>query len=173
VVTTKFGKTDKLLESMEANLGIDQVCWAADKEDGDRRQVNVEGHREALEQKLRDRIEDMDNADQSGPSQWLDFSQSTGHSTINSDATARIAYSHLEWALQNIALVNQNSDLKYHLVNEQRKLAAVLAQVQLLQEQLTASQQQSGTTAPVNPNDMALDIRRGGGNLEEYKSGGD
>jgi hypothetical protein len=50
VVTTEFGKTDELLESMEVDLGIDQVCWAADKEDGDGRQMNVEGHREAMEQ---------------------------------------------------------------------------------------------------------------------------
>ena len=70
-------------------------------------------------------------------------------------------------------LVNQNSDLKNHLANVQSKLAAVLAQVQLLQEQLTTSQQQSGTTAPVDPNDMALDIRRGGGDSEEYESGDD
>ncbi len=134
--------------------------------------MNVEGHREALEQQLRNRVEDMEGADQSGPSQWLDFSQSTGLSTINSDATARVAYSHLERALQNNVLVNQNSDLKSHLADEQSKLAACLAQVQLLQEQLTASQQQSGTPAPVDPNDMALDIRGGGGNSEEYKSGG-
>ncbi len=68
VVTTKFGKTDKLLESMEADLRIDQVFWAADKEDGDGCQVNVEGHREALEQQLCNRVKDMDDADQSGPS---------------------------------------------------------------------------------------------------------
>jgi hypothetical protein len=53
---------------MEADLGIDQVCWAADKEDGDRRHMNVEGHREALKQRLHNRVEVMDNADQSGPS---------------------------------------------------------------------------------------------------------
>jgi hypothetical protein len=80
------------------------------------------------------------------------------------DATARVAYSYAERALQNIAMVNQNSDLKNHLANEQGKMAAVLAQVQLLQEQLTASQLQSGTTAPVDPDDMALDIRGGGSN---------
>ncbi len=68
VVTTKFGETDELVESMEADLGNDQVCWAADKENGDRRQVNVEGHREALEQRLHNHVEDMDDADQSSPS---------------------------------------------------------------------------------------------------------
>jgi hypothetical protein len=134
--------------------------------------VNVEGHREALEQRLRNRVKDMDYADHSSPSRWSDFSHSTGHLTINLDATARIAYSHAERALQIIALVNQNNDLKNHLADEHGKMAAVLAQVQLLQEQLTASQLQSGTTTPVDPDDMALDIHGGGGNSEESASGG-
>jgi hypothetical protein len=68
VVTTEFGRTDEISKSMKADLRIDQVCWVADKEDGDGRQVNVEGHREALEQRLRNCVKDMDDADQSGPS---------------------------------------------------------------------------------------------------------
>ena len=134
VVTTKFGKTDKLLESMEADLGIDQVCWAADNEVGDGGRVNMEGHREALKQQLHDCVKDMDNVDCSGSSRRSNFLHSTGHLTINLDATARVTYSHAERALQTIALVNQNNDLKNHLADEHGKMAAVLAQVQLLQE---------------------------------------
>ncbi len=79
-------------------------------EGDDGQMVNVVGHKEALETTLRDRIDDIDDADCSGPSHCTDFSQSTGNSTNNTDATTRM-HTHSEQALTTIALVNKNSTL--------------------------------------------------------------
>jgi hypothetical protein len=86
----------------------------ADMEGDDSRTVNVVGHKEALETTLQDRIDDIDNADRSGPSCHTDFSQSTGNSTNNTDATAHM-HTHRERALTTIALVNKNSTLTNNL----------------------------------------------------------
>jgi hypothetical protein len=72
--------------------------------------VSVVGHKEALETTLQDRIDDINNADHSGPSCRTDFSQSTGNSTNNTDATTHM-HTHRERALMTIALVNKNSTL--------------------------------------------------------------
>jgi hypothetical protein len=84
-VEAEFGDTDKQLESMEADLGIDQG-WLADMEEGKGGRLAVVGHQEALEKTQRDRIDDVDNAACSGASRWSKFSQSTGNSTIHSTA---------------------------------------------------------------------------------------
>ena len=72
-VETEYGETDNQLESMEAVLGIDQG-WAADLEDNHGVQVDVVGHQEALAVTLRDGVEDIEDADCSGPSRRSDFS---------------------------------------------------------------------------------------------------
>ena len=81
----EFGDTDKQVESMESDLGIDQG-WVADMEEGKGGRLAVVGHQEALENALRDRIDDVDDAACSGASRWSNFSQSTGNFTIHSTA---------------------------------------------------------------------------------------
>jgi hypothetical protein len=78
---TRFGDIDKQLERIKTNLGIDQGWYAdlKDKETGTR--VDVVGHRKALEMTLYNQIEDVDNADNSGPSQRSDFSCFIGNLT--------------------------------------------------------------------------------------------
>jgi hypothetical protein len=76
--------------------------------------VNIVRYKEALETTLRDRIDDIDDADCSGPSCWTDFSQSTGNSTNNTDATTRM-HTHRKRALTTIALLNKNSTLTNNL----------------------------------------------------------
>ena len=81
IVKTTFGDVDKQLEWVEEDLGINQG-WNADSELGDdSRRVNLIGHREALVMTLRDRVDDVDDADRSGPSCRTNFSQSTRNST--------------------------------------------------------------------------------------------
>jgi hypothetical protein len=84
-VKAESGDTDKQLESMESDLGIDQG-WLADMEEGKGGRLAVVGHQEALENALRDRIDDVDDAACSGASRWSNFSQSTGNFTIHSTA---------------------------------------------------------------------------------------
>ncbi len=47
LVQTAFGDVDEQLDTVEANLGIDQVR-EADSEDRDGNRVDIIGHREAL-----------------------------------------------------------------------------------------------------------------------------
>ncbi len=84
-VEAEFGDTDKQLESMELDLGIDQG-WLADMEKGVGGQLAVVGHQEALEKTLHDHIKDVDDAACSGASRRSNFLQSTGNSTIHSTA---------------------------------------------------------------------------------------
>jgi hypothetical protein len=86
-VNTEYADDDELLEGVEVDLGIDQG-WEADKEENGEATVDVVGHCKALTMALRDRI-NIEDADRSGPSRRSDFSQSTGNSTNNSDATTR------------------------------------------------------------------------------------
>jgi hypothetical protein len=88
-VDAKFGDSDGQLEGVELKSVIDRD-WEADMEGDDGRMVNVVGHKEALETTLQDQIDDIDDADRSGPSRRTDFSQSTGNSTNNTDATTRM-----------------------------------------------------------------------------------
>jgi hypothetical protein len=86
-VNTEFGEMDEQLESMEADLGIDQG-WEVDREVSDGRGFVVDGYQAAMEKTLRDHIEDINDADRSGLPRRSDFSQSTRDSTNNSTAMA-------------------------------------------------------------------------------------
>jgi hypothetical protein len=74
----------------------------------------VVGHRKALEMTLRDHIEDVGDTAHSGPSCHLDFSQPTGNSTNNLEATIR-QYTLKAKALSIIKLVDKNCTLKSNL----------------------------------------------------------
>jgi hypothetical protein len=130
-VEAEFGDTDEQLESMESDLGIDQG-WLADMEEGKGGQLAVVGHQEALEKTLRDRIEDNDDAACSGASRCSNFLQSMGDSIIHLTAAGQVAFNHKDRALHNAALLNANSDLQNDLDGKRKKLAVVMAQVQLL-----------------------------------------
>jgi hypothetical protein len=67
LVVTTFGDVDEQLDWVKEDLGIDQG-WNADLEDADARRVDIIGHQEALAMTLRDRVEDVDDANRSGPS---------------------------------------------------------------------------------------------------------
>jgi len=135
-VDAEFGDADGQLEGVELELGIDRD-WEADMEGNDGRTIDVVGHKEALETTLRDRIADIDDADRSGPSRRTDFSQSTGNSTNNTDATTRM-HTHRERALTTIALVNKNSTLTSNLEDTEEHLQAMIAQNLALQRQLAS-----------------------------------
>ena len=87
---------------------------------------------------LRDRVNDADDANRSGPSRRTNFSQSTGNSTNNSDATTRL-HTQRATALKTIALVDKNYALENDLHEAQTEMAAIVAQNKLLQEQLSGS----------------------------------
>jgi hypothetical protein len=87
-IQTTFGDMDEKLESCVVDLGIDQGLQA-DAEEGDGSRVDLVGHCKALEMTLRDQIKDVDDAAHSGPSCCLDFLQSAGNSTNNTDVTIR------------------------------------------------------------------------------------
>jgi hypothetical protein len=136
-VKTTFGNIDEQLDSVKANLGIDQG-WTTDLEDKDGKRVDVVSHSKALAMTLRDRILDIDNAAHSGPSRCSDFLHSTGNLANNSEATI---CEHTLWekGLKNIELVDKNYHLENDLHEMQGKMASILAQIQLLQEKLLAS----------------------------------
>jgi hypothetical protein len=152
----EFGDSDGQLEGVESELGIDRD-WEADMEGDYGRMVYIVGHKEALEMTLRDWINDIDNADRSGLSRRTDFSQSTGNSTNNTDATMHM-HTHRERALTTITLVNKNSTLTNNLEDTKERLSAMITQNLILQGQLTAvsnnahdtsnniSQEQDGNT---------------------------
>ncbi len=127
-VEAEVGDPDGQLEGVESELGINRD-WEVDMEGDDGRTVNVVGHKEALEMTLRDRIDDIDNADRSGPSCCTDFSQSTENSTNNTDATTCM-HTHRERALTIIALVNKNSTLTNNLEDTEEQLSAMIAHKQ-------------------------------------------
>jgi hypothetical protein len=122
---------------VEEDLGIDQG-WNVDSELGDDSRVEIISHQEVLVMTLRDRIDDVDDADHSGPSRRTNFSQSTGNSANNSNATTWL---HTRWAtaLKTIALVDKNYALENDLYEAQAQMAAIVAQNKLLQEQLSGS----------------------------------
>jgi hypothetical protein len=87
VIDTEFGETDEQMESMEADLGIDQG-WKVEREVSNGRGFAVDGYQAAMEKTLQDRIEDINDANRSSPPRRPDFSQSTRNSTNNLTATA-------------------------------------------------------------------------------------
>jgi hypothetical protein len=66
-VTTTFGDINEQLESIKADLGIDQD-WYTDLEWDNGNKVDLIGHQEALAMMLRDQVKDVDDAVRSGPS---------------------------------------------------------------------------------------------------------
>jgi hypothetical protein len=178
VVDTEFGEMDEQLESMEADLGIDQG-WEVDREVSTGHGFAVDGYRAAMEKTLRDRIEDINDANRSSPSWRSDFSQTTGNSMNNLIATARMAFTHKEWALQNLSLHNINSVLQNDLTNKRSRIAAMTVQLHLLQTLLAAQDQGQGlppvpapgqtnavNETPMdtynNPHDNPMDLQGGG-----------
>jgi hypothetical protein len=155
-VQTAFGDIDEQLDSVKANLGTDQG-WTVDLEETDEESVDVVGNCVALAMNLRDPIEDVDDPAGSGPSCWLIFFHSTGNSTNNLDATIH-QHALQEEALKNIVLVDKNYHLKNNLHKTQGKMASILAQNQLLQEQLLAfNQGPSHSKFLMAPNNKASD----------------
>jgi hypothetical protein len=132
--------------------------------------VDVVGHRKAQAMTLRDHIEDVNNAACSGPSRRLYFLHSTGNSTNNSEATI-CQHTLQEKALKIIELVNKIYHPENNLHETQDKMASILAQNKLLQEQLLAFNQELSPpvvlTAPNNEarekEDVPMSIRGGGG----------
>ncbi len=113
------------------------------------------GHREALAQTLRDRVDDIDNAGCSGPSRRMDFIKLTGISTNNSEATI-CQHQQQEQALRTINLVDRNYTLESDLLESQLQVAAILAQLKLLQDQVAAKQvdhKETGSEACGNDNE--------------------
>jgi hypothetical protein len=156
-VKTKLGNEDEYLGSMEANLGINQG-WVVDEEKEGQNRVTLEGVCEALHQTLCDRPDDMDNALRDGPSCGLDFTFSTGNSTMNNDGTAR-GPARMERALKNITLINKNSELTKELATHNDHVAALLEANQALEERLCCITV-GKTDEPAD--DMVLEIRGGG-----------
>ncbi len=161
-VETEYADVDDQLDSLETDFGMDQ--WAANQEQEGGPQVAITGHREALAQSLRDQVNDIDDADRSGPSRRTGFSNSTGNSTVNSEATTR-QHTLRGKALRNIDLVDKNYALENDLLELQAQMAAIRAQNQLLQSQVTIQ-----GTVPVNTadeemagsDDEPLQLRGGG-----------
>jgi hypothetical protein len=170
-VDTKFGDVDKQLNGIEVELERNQF-WEADFEEGDGNGVDIIGHRELLAQTLCNRVDDVDDADCSGPSRRRYFSCSTGNSTNNSTATIR-QHTMCAKALRNIDLVDKNYTLQNDLAVIQDQMASILAQDQLLQEQLSMTQTQTNCALPASPNEDRMDddapvpIRRESINMKE------
>jgi hypothetical protein len=114
-IQTGLDDKDDFLESVEADLGIDQG-WTADTEGIVGVQVDVSGYREALARTLRDRPDDINNDNKNRTSRRTNFSQSTGNSTNNLDATT-CCHTLKEKARKNIALVNKNATLANDLTD--------------------------------------------------------
>jgi hypothetical protein len=92
---------------------------------------------------LQDWVKDADNAVCSGPSWRSDFLQSTGNSTNNSEATTR-QHTLREKVLRGIHPINKNYTLENTLLDTQAKMASIVAQNKLLQEQLDVLNQGQG-----------------------------
>ena len=117
---------DGRLDDLEAELGIDQ--WTADFEKGDGTTISFTGHKEAVSKTLRDRPDDIFDADHSGPSRRTDFTHSTGNSTNNSDASIR-NHKRREKALKAIDLVDKNYALEAKVYEAEKQYAASQAQI--------------------------------------------
>ncbi len=66
-VTTTFGDVNEQLESIKADLGIDQG-WYTNLEGDNGNKVDLNDHWEALAMTLQDRVKDVDDAVRSDPS---------------------------------------------------------------------------------------------------------
>jgi hypothetical protein len=131
-VMTKYGDIVRQLDDLDAGFRIDQ--WAADLEELGGTRMLISGHREALAQTLCNRVDNVDNANRSGPSHRTIITGSTGNSTKNSKATTQ---QHMlrDKAVRNIDLVvDKNYVLESSLLETQGHMAAILAQNQMLQD---------------------------------------
>ena len=73
-----------------------------------------------------------------------------------------MAFNHEERALRNVELLNANSGLQNDLEDERAKLAAVTAQLHVLQSQLTSTQTAQGERSD-DEEDTLMEMRGGGG----------
>jgi hypothetical protein len=125
-VIANIPDVDSRLDNLEAKLGIDQ--WTADIEKGDGITISFTGHKEAVSKTLRDRPDNIFDADHSGPSRRTDFTHSTGNSTNNSDASIR-NHKLREKALKAIDLVDKNYALEAKVYEAEKQYAASQAQI--------------------------------------------
>ncbi len=146
-VMTTFGDIDDQLESIEANLGINQG-WNVDSEGNKGNKFDLVGHCKALAMTLRDQVEDVDDVACSGPSRRSDFLQLTGNLTNNSEVTIR-QHTLKEKALKNIHLINKNYTLENTLHDTQKMMASIVAQNKLFQDQSAALNPSSSVKAPI------------------------
>jgi hypothetical protein len=131
IVTATFGDVNEQLDSVEADLGIDQG-WNADLEGNDGNRVNVVSHSKDLAMTLCNRIKDVDYAAHRGPSRQSDFSQSTENLTNNLEAMIP-QHTPKEKALKNIHLIEKNYTLENTLLDTCERMALTLALNKLLQ----------------------------------------
>ncbi len=136
VVLTTFSNIDEQLESVKADLGIDQG-WNADLEEDASTRMDIVGYQEALAITICNRTEDVEYAARSGPSCRSDFYQLTGSSTNNSKATV-CQHTLQEKVLKNIELINKNYTLENTLLDTQAQMSLIIAQNKLLQDQPSA-----------------------------------
>ncbi len=109
-----------------------------------------------MAQTLHDGVDDVNDANCSGPSHRTDFLCSTGNSTNNSEAAIQ-QHSLCIKALRKIDLVDKNYALKNDLVVIQDQMASILTQNQILQEQLSTTQIQTKCALLVPPNEDRMD----------------
>ncbi len=114
-VRTMFADEDEYLESMEADLGIKQG-WAADDNNFDKSpKITLEEARDALQQTLWDRPDDLESSHRDGLSYQSDITHSTGNSTLNNEGAAQ-GPARKEEALKSLSLIKKNSELTEELV---------------------------------------------------------
>jgi hypothetical protein len=107
---------------------------------------------------LQDQVKDVDDAVRSGPSQQSNFSQSTGNLTNNSKATTR-QHTLREKVLRGIHLIDKNYTLENTLLDTQEKMASIVAQNKLIQEQLDVLNQGQGEPQTLSKK-IAWDVQK-------------
>ena len=125
-VVADIPDVDGRINDLEAELGIDQ--WTADIEESDGIKMSFTGHKEVVSKTLRDRPDDVFDANHNGPSRRTDFIHSTGNSTNNSDASIRHHKRRVK-ALKTIDLVDKNYALEAKVHESELQYAASQAQI--------------------------------------------
>ena len=127
-VQARFHDNEADLDKAEMAFGIDQE-WIVDDEG-----VTANASMEGMEMMLQDKMDDVDDADRSGPSRRSDYDgMSTGNSTLNSGATCR-KHTLKDKALKNIELINANDQLTNALHDKETEIAALLEQLRSLSQ---------------------------------------
>ena len=132
-VNVEVPDVDGRLDDLERELGLDS--WEADTEEIDGIKMTFTGHKQAVSKTLRDRPDDIFDCDRSGASRRTDFSQSTGNSTNNSDASVR-QHKRRAKALKAIELVDKNYALEAKVLEAESQIAESQAQVALVLAEL-------------------------------------